>query len=458
LKEKGWFEDAYIAMDERAPEDVKKIIALIQKKAPGMKVAMAGNKSPSEFSGMKIDNYCQGLIHLRKHPKLMDELEPRRQKGCKTTFYVCATAMHPNTFMDSNLDEGFWLGAYPGAIGFDGFLRWAANSWPKNPYDDASFKTVRRGNLQWRPGDTFLIYPGGELSSRLIALRAGVVAAEKMWILKNGARGTEKRKEIEKSLKKLAAPYGYKGAIRNAFDFSAFRRAVEEFVNSQHVAFSLCAVGDSITQGGSNFVAHRIALENRFDKLGWDVKWMGSRSDASWGSKNPCEGYGGHNAESIASKYQVNAASITADVLLLHAGNNYNVGDTRLTPAPMSESAIITAVTNAHARIIASARAQNPEVVVLYAKVITSGGNRGLKYSYIPNLNKAIGVLADELNTSKSPVISVDMAAGWNYAVDCVADCVHPNAVGAAKMADKWMAAISPFVDEGRLSVGSSGQ
>jgi lysophospholipase L1-like esterase len=124
----------------------------------------------------------------------------------------------------------------------------------------------------------------------------------------------------------------------------------------------------------------------------------------------------------------------------------------------MSESAIITAVTNAHARIIASARAQNPEVVVLYAKVITSGGNRGLKYSYIPNLNKAIGVLADELNTSKSPVISVDMAAGWNYAVDCVADCVHPNAVGAAKMADKWMAAISPLVDEGRLSVGSSGQ
>ncbi len=230
LESKGWFNDAYIAMDERAPEDVKKIISLIQKMAPGMKVAMAGNKSPSLFSGMNIDNYCQGLIHLRKHPKLLEELEPRRQKGFKTTFYVCATAMHPNTFMDSPLDEGFWLGAYPGITGFDGFLRWAANSWPANPYDDASFKTVRRGNLHWRPGDTFLIYPGGELSSRLIFLRAGVIAAEKMRILCEEKK--EKRDDFKKALERLGAPYGYKGAINNAFDFSAFRRAVEEFVNN----------------------------------------------------------------------------------------------------------------------------------------------------------------------------------------------------------------------------------
>jgi hypothetical protein len=86
---------------------------------------------------------------------------------------------------------------------------------------------VRRGNLYWRPGDTFLIYPRGELSSRLISLRAGVVAAEKMRILKEGERGM-----VEKALKKLGEPYGYKGAVNNAFDFSAFRRAVEEFLNA----------------------------------------------------------------------------------------------------------------------------------------------------------------------------------------------------------------------------------
>ncbi len=223
LEKKGWFADAYIAMDERSPEDVRKIIDFIQRKTPGMKVAMAGNKSPSEFSGMQIDNYSQGLVHLRKHPKLLDELEPRRKAGFKTTFYVCCTAAHPNTFMESPPDEGYWLGAYPAIAGFDGFLRWAANSWPKDPYKDASFKTK-----SWKAGDTFLVYPNGELSSRMIALRAGIVAAEKIRILKGCGLVDEN------AVRRLAAPYGYKGAVGNAFDFSAFRRDVETFVNAEY--------------------------------------------------------------------------------------------------------------------------------------------------------------------------------------------------------------------------------
>jgi hypothetical protein len=220
------------------------------------------------------------------------------------------------------------------------------------------------------------------------------------------------------------------------------------------VAVSVCAVGDSITQGSSDFTAHRIALESRFNELGWNVEWKGTRADASWGSNNPCEGYSGKNAVEIAAQYESHASAVVADILLLlHAGHNYNAGDANLSLTPMSEEAIITAVTNAHARIIAAARAQNPNVIVLYAKVITSGGNRDVKYSYIPALNTAIGALADELNTNVSPVICVDMADGWNYATDCIPDCVHPNATGAAKMADKWMAAIQPFVNDGKLNV-----
>ena len=222
LKAKGWFDDAYIAMDERGPEDVRKISDLIQRKAPGMKIAICGKTKPSAFDGIKIENFCQGLIHLRKD--FLPELKPRRDKGYKTTFYVCASAKHPNTFMESPADEGFWLGAYPVMIGFDGFLRWAANSWPKDPYKDASFRTE-----SWKAGDTFLIYPGGELSSRLIALRAGVVAAEKMRILRERGMGNGER--VEADIRRIAAPYGFRGAVNNGFDFSAFRRDVEAFVN-----------------------------------------------------------------------------------------------------------------------------------------------------------------------------------------------------------------------------------
>lgn len=216
-------------------------------------------------------------------------------------------------------------------------------------------------------------------------------------------------------------------------------------------AFSVCAVGDSITEGGANFVAHRVALESSFAALGWNVEWKGSHVKSGSGSSNLCEGWSSQNAVTIAGKYEENAVGDKADVLLLHAGHNYNAGDTALTPAPMSEEAIITAVTNAHRRIIAAAREHNSEVIVLYAKVITSGGNRAVKYSYIPALNEAIAVNAAALDTAESPVIVVDMADGWNYAEDCVSDCVHPNASGAAKMAAKWIAAFSALAAAGKL-------
>ena len=269
LKAKGWFEDAYIAMDERAPEDVRKIIDLIHKKSPGMKVAMAGNKSPSEFSGMKIDNYCQGLIHLRKHPQMLDDLEPRRRNGCKTTFYVCCTAAHPNTFMDSPLDEAFWLGAYPVMIGFDGFLRWAANSWPEDPYKDASFKTVNRDVLQWRPGDTFFVYPGGEPSARLIALRAGVVAAEKMRLLRE--QGAKNGENAADAIKRLAEPYGYKSAVRGEIDFGAFRRGVEAFVNAD---------GEPATEAGETLRVMTYNIRNsEKDATSPDNNWNARKAD-----------------------------------------------------------------------------------------------------------------------------------------------------------------------------------
>ena len=222
-------------------------------------------------------------------------------------------------------------------------------------------------------------------------------------------------------------------------------------IGMKAAAFSVCAVGDSITQGGSAFVAHRIALESEFATRGWDVEWRGTRVDASWGSTNPCEGYSGQNAEHIAAQYESHAAAVAADVLLLHAGHNYNADPETSTPAYLPEAEIVAAATNAHARIIAAARAQNPNVIVLYAKVITS--SKLPKYSYIPALNTAIAALGAELSTEISQVVVVDMAGGWDPATDCVSDKVHPTATGAAKMAAKWMAALQSLVDAGKLKV-----
>ena len=215
--------------------------------------------------------------------------------------------------------------------------------------------------------------------------------------------------------------------------------------------FSVCAVGDSITQGGSSFVAHRVALESVLNANNWGVEWKGTQVNASWGSSQPCEGYGGKNAAQVAASYVSHASSVVADVLLIHAGHNYNVDPDTSSPAYMPEADIVAAATNAHAQIIAAARAQNPNVGVLYAKVITSG--KLPKYSYIPALNDAIGALTAELATAQSPVVAVDMADGWDYATDCVSDMVHPNSTGAGKMAAKWFAALQEQVNAGKLTV-----
>lgn len=175
LKEKGWFDETYMAMDERAPAQVKAVSDFIGKFAPGMKISIAGNRRPSDFKGIKIDNYSQLLDYLDEG--FLAEAKSRKADGLKTTLYVCCSPSVPNTFVGSDPCESFWLGAAPAILGLDGLLRWAFCSWPENPVEDASF-----GN--WRAGDTFLAYPNGEPSIRFLELRNGIVAAEKLRILR----------------------------------------------------------------------------------------------------------------------------------------------------------------------------------------------------------------------------------------------------------------------------------
>ena len=215
LKAKGWFDDTFIAMDEREPKDVRLVADFIQSKVPGFRIAMAGNRKPSEFAGIAIDSYSQYLGDMTD--SFLAELKDRREKGFKTTFYVCCNPERPNTFMTSEDDEAFWLGAYPALVGLDGFLRWAANSWPCDPYEDAAFG-------RWTPGDSFLIYPDGTPSTRLIALRAGVIAAEKMRLV--NADGA-----LDAELKDFNEKYSFGKALKGSFDFGECRREIEAHVN-----------------------------------------------------------------------------------------------------------------------------------------------------------------------------------------------------------------------------------
>ena len=215
LKAKGWFEHTLMAMDERAPEDVKKVVEFVRRHAPGLRISMAGNRKPSDFKGIDIDVYAQILNHVTDDFRA--EVPARRAKGMTTTFYVCCWPMYPNTFMSSGPGEAFWLGAAPAMLGLDGFLRWAWNSWPQDPAADATFGG-------WTAGDTFLCYPGGEPSWRFLELRNGIAAAEKARILKE--RGL-----FKDELAKVAARYKVDEAVADKSDFRDIRRATLDVVN-----------------------------------------------------------------------------------------------------------------------------------------------------------------------------------------------------------------------------------
>ena len=172
---KGWLGDVYLALDESAPEVLKASADLLRAAAPGLKLAMAGERKPSEYAGVEIDNFSEYIGHVT--PAFLEEAKGRRAKGLTTSYYICCGPGRPNTFLRSPLNESVWQGLYTVATGIDGILRWAAFTWPRDPLFDGSF-------IHWSPGDTYLLYPGPRASTRWEMLRDGFEDGEKIRILR----------------------------------------------------------------------------------------------------------------------------------------------------------------------------------------------------------------------------------------------------------------------------------
>ncbi len=78
----------------------------------------------------------------------------------------------------------------------DGFLRWAYNSWTKDPLHDSRFIT-------WPAGDTYQVYPGPLTSIRFEKLIEGIQDFEKInWLRKKYQQenNTVKLNELEAAL------------------------------------------------------------------------------------------------------------------------------------------------------------------------------------------------------------------------------------------------------------------
>lgn len=186
LREKGWFDRTVIAMDERPAKDMQNAFRIIKTADPEFKVSMAGDYH-AEIEEDLYD-YCIVSDHLCS-PELLAE---RKAKGKITTYYSCCAQAYPNMFTYSPASENEWISWYAAAKGYDGYLRWAYNSYTKEPLLDARFRA-------FQAGDSYLIYPEARTSIRFEKFVDGVEMFEKIKIL----RAEFEAKGDAKSLKKI---------------------------------------------------------------------------------------------------------------------------------------------------------------------------------------------------------------------------------------------------------------
>lgn len=197
---------------------------------------------------------------------------------------------------------------------------------------------------------------------------------------------------------------------------------------------TILALGDSMTAGGKSFVCYREVLVPELRKKKIAVRIIGPRADAV----SAHAGYGGKSTGYLLSISKNIYKKYPADIVMIHSGHNSFSKDKPVPGMLRDTEAIINNI-----------RKINPEVHILLAQVIPAG--KLPKYSYIPELNQELATLATRLLKEGVRITLVNQAEGFDWKVDTVKDKVHPNAAGAKKMSNKWMAALLPALGHPKI-------
>ena len=202
-------------------------------------------------------------------------------------------------------------------------------------------------------------------------------------------------------------------------------------VQGQQKRFTVMGLGDSITEGGSNFSSYLYPLWEQLYSAGYDFDFIGPRqSECRIGKLNHC-GFSGKNVEFLAARIDSIYSKYPADFVLLHAGHNH-----------FSEENPVKGMIAAYRKIISSLLLINPNATILMAQVVESG--KLPKYSYIPKLNKEIAKMVKALRNDH--VVLVDQSKGFHWATMTIQDKVHPNRLGREQMANVWFAALGKLL------------
>lgn len=215
----------------------------------------------------------------------------------------------------------------------------------------------------------------------------------------------------------------------------------------------ICCLGDSVTQGTKGhdklprLNSYRYPLWEKLDSAGYKFDFVGSTNllfteDSLKRVSYPVSKYTGHqfdpdheghfgwSTKNILDLLPVWLQGYKPDIVLIHLGNN--------DVSAKTDSAVIAGNLK---RIIWILRLKNPEVKIVLAQLMTV---------WCTSVNHAVPLIAKELSTRKSPVVSVDMATGFindpKLPGTLTCDWAHPNEAGEKWMAERWYTALRPFL------------
>ena len=218
LREKGWFEQTAISMDERPMEAMQAAIRVIREADPEFKITLAGNYHPEIVD----DLHYLAIPYGYTFPA--DVKAKREQNGQISCVYTCCTESFPNIFTFSEPAEAAWTAVHAVAGGYDGFLRWSVNSWTADPLRDSRFRT-------WAAGDTYSIYPGPRSSIRFERLMEGLQNCEKIRVLREELATKGAKGKLAK-LNKVVAKFTPEGMRESKQTAAEMIRELEALLNS----------------------------------------------------------------------------------------------------------------------------------------------------------------------------------------------------------------------------------
>ena len=218
LRDKGWFGKTTIAMDERPMEAMREAIKVIKGADPDFKISLAGGYHPE----IQADLYDLCIPYGNNYPA--DIKAEREKKGQFSTYYTCCAETFPNMYTFSAPAEATWTAIHAVAGNYDGYLRWAVNSWPEDPLRDSRFRS-------WGAGDCFSIYPGPRSSIRFERLTEGIQDCEKIRILREELKSKGKTAELNK-LNQIVSKFTPEGLSETQQSADVMVNELESMINS----------------------------------------------------------------------------------------------------------------------------------------------------------------------------------------------------------------------------------